>query len=131
MRVRASDDAELPTPQQQQPQQGEETGISGRRLLLLAGASAVASAVPTWLSLAWDRGSGGSATPANEQVRQLLLSTVLRLLHARYCALVPVPEQMSTELQTGLLHCRQSIDNCSRTDVVRRNHTPVYRGNVC
>lgn len=70
LRVRASDDAERSQPEVQ-PQQSEP-GLSGRRLLLLAGASAVTSAIPMWLSLAKNRGRARAATLADDQVSRML-----------------------------------------------------------
>lgn len=117
VQLRASGDAERPTPQQQ-PQQEEDAGLSGRRLLLLAGASAVASAVPAWLSMAKNRGRAGAATLADQQVRHTALSIIWRRLlpSPAICMLcvVPFPKQVSAELHVliGYQCWRSAGDRC-------------------
>lgn len=67
LRVRASDDAEPPKPEQQ-PEEAASI-LSDRRLLLMAGAASIASALPMWLSMAVRKsGRAHAATLADQQV---------------------------------------------------------------
>ena len=129
LRVHAGEDAQPSEPQQQQ-QQKQNSGISGRRLLLLAGASAVTSAVPLWWSMARDRGRAGAATLRNEQVCCRLVAHV-RSVSASHCACLvscAVSEQASRGLQAWActyswpvitsphgLHCASSFRFCFQT----------------
>lgn len=100
LRVHAGEDEQPAKPQQQQ-QPEQNSGISGRRLLLLAGASAVTSAVPLWWNMARDRGRAGAATLCNEQVRARLVAHV-QSVSASHCACLvscAVSEQVSRGLR--------------------------------
>ncbi len=82
LRVRASDERER-GPEQQPENNAPE--MSNRRVLLMAGAAGIASALPMWLSMAArGRGRAQAATLADQQV--LLLLTMHVTLSPPVCA---------------------------------------------